>query len=40
MPVEFPTVATGNAGRVYFAWTESTGDRPAVVMLRARNAEE
>ncbi len=40
MPVEFPTVATGNAGRVYFAWTESTGDRPAIVMLRARNAEE
>ncbi len=40
MPVEFPTVATGNAGRVYFAWTESTGDRPAVVMLRARNGEE
>jgi hypothetical protein len=39
MPVEFPTVATGNAGRVYFTWTESTGDRPAVMMLRARNPE-
>jgi hypothetical protein len=39
MPIEFPTVATGNAGRVFFSWTESTGDRPAVVMLRARNPE-
>ena len=39
MPVEFPTVTTGNAGRVYFAWTESTGDRPAIQMLRARNPE-
>ncbi len=26
MPVEFPTVAAGNAGRVFFAWTESTTD--------------
>jgi len=43
MPVEFPTVATGNAGRVFFAWTESTGDAAAgkgtVMLLRARNSE-
>ena len=43
MPVEFPTVATGNAGRVFFAWTESSGDAAAekgtVMLLRARNSE-
>jgi hypothetical protein len=36
LPVEFPTLAMGNAGRVFFAWTETTGDKPAVMMLRAR----
>jgi len=40
MPVEFPTVTTGNAGRIFFAWTESTGEKPAVVLLRARNVEQ
>jgi hypothetical protein len=40
MPIEFPTVITGNAGRIFFAWTEATGDKPAVVLLRARNAVE
>jgi hypothetical protein len=43
MPVEFPTVAAGNAGRVYFAWTESnsdgSGEKGTVMLLRARNPE-
>jgi hypothetical protein len=43
MPVEFPTVATGNAGRIFFAWTESTieasGEKGTVVLVRARTAE-
>jgi hypothetical protein len=36
LPVEFPTLTMGNAGRVFFAWTETTADKPAVMMLRAR----
>jgi hypothetical protein len=43
MPVEFPTVAAGNAGRVYFAWTESitdpAGEKGTVMFLRARTPE-
>ena len=43
MPVEFPTVAAGNAGRVFFAWTESTtdatGEKGTVMLVRARTPE-
>ncbi len=43
MPVEFPTLAAGNAGRVFFAWTESTvdssGEKGTIMLLRARNTE-
>jgi len=35
MPVEFPTVTNGNAGWIFFAWTESTGKKPAMVLFRA-----
>jgi len=43
MPVEFPTVCAGIAGRIFFAWTESTtdasGEKGTVMMVRARNPE-
>ena len=39
MAIEFPTVATGNAGRVFFAWTESSGERGTVMLVRARTRE-
>ena len=43
MPVEFPTMAAGNAGRVFFAWTESTtgstGEKGTVMLVRARTPE-
>lgn len=43
MPVEFPAVSTGIAGRVFFAWTESItdagGEKGTVMMVRARSPE-
>jgi hypothetical protein len=43
MPVEFPTIAAGNAGRVFFAWTESTtdstGEKGTVMLVRARTPD-
>ncbi len=43
MPVEYPTAASGSAGRIFFGWTEATtdasGEKGAVMMVRARSAE-